>query len=411
LTTLDQAISTYQDALNNLPQHGDDNASSRIMDLFIARDAVAAALEDGQPLSASAVTRITSLDEKLKDAAAKIDAVAGRKTLANWRQSVHPLKSPWWWSLDELAAASEPQSNPLWTIPAALFFTLSLSVIAETLNTLRSGGINGLTVFGTLLQTLLALLAGSAFLSGGREWLGNLFSNLGINRKFKGASRVWLALGVLLLTLLIRTMLPDAVARYRNYKGDEDFNNKQFASAVQNYQQAVALKPNYFKALFNLALAHDKTRDYSKAIDEYERSIAADEENYTAYNNLARLYILQKKDYNGALGRLNYLRTNLPKLPPGIAYFLFKNRGWANLELGHYRQAAEDLEWALTKQNGAAAHYLLGRVYAQQNRKEEAKQQWDNFMKAVQHGLGANEEVEPDWIAQAQEQLTKGDEK
>jgi hypothetical protein len=53
-----------------------------------------------------------------------------------------------------------------------------------------------------------------------------------------------------------------------------------------------------------------------------------------------------------------------------IVFNLFKNRGWANLELGYHRQAGEDLEWALSKRNGPAAHYLLGRVHDAQNRKD-----------------------------------------
>ncbi|HLN97491.1 MAG TPA: tetratricopeptide repeat protein, partial [Pyrinomonadaceae bacterium] len=337
-----------------------------------------------------------------------VDAVAGRASLANWRQSIHPLESSWWWNLDTQAAAVEPGHNPLWTIPAAILFALSLSVLADTITTLRSGGINGLTVFGTLMQSLLALLAGSAFLAGGREWLEKLFAQLRINRTFQGASRVWLALGVLVLTFGLRILLPDLVARYHNRKGDAAFNNRQMPAAVLNYQQAVALKPSFVKAHFNLAVAYDKSHDYSKAIEEYQRSIDFDQQNFVAYNNLARLLILQQKDYNGALRRLDYLRQNLMQVPDNIQYYLFKNRGWANLELKNYSQAEADLVWSLIKRDGAAAHYLLGRVFEEEGRKAEAKQQWDGFVRSLQNDSQAEEEVEPNWIAHAQEQLTKG---
>jgi tetratricopeptide (TPR) repeat protein len=406
-TTLTESISVYHDALESLPGAG----SSAVLDVLIARDSIAKALENGAIATASEIDRLAGIDQKLKDSAVTINTLAGSKTLAGWRQSVHPLNGPWWWFLDERAAATEPHANPLWTIPAVLLFALSLSVIAETLTTLRSGGINGLTVFGTLLQTILTLFAGSAFLSSGREWLEKLFSQIGISRRFRGASRVWLALGVFILTLAIRILLPDAVARYRNSKGDDAFANKQNPQAVQNYEQAVALKPGYVKAHFSLAQAYDKANDYSKAIDAYERTIKFEPENYVAYNNLARLYILHKKDYKSALGRLDHLRNNLPKLPSNLQYYLFKNRGWANLELGYYRQAGEDLEWALSKRNGPAAHYLLGRVYDAQNRKDEARQQFDLFLEALQRDPAAAEEVEASWIADAQEQLRKGADK
>lgn len=402
-------MATYQAALDGLPQQGDSDAQSKIMTLLIARDDVARALAESDDLSAVDVVQITDLDERLKSASVTIDAAAGRTTLINWRQSIHPLESAWWWSLDERAAAAEPRHNPLWTIPAAVLFVLSLSVIADTITTLRSGGLNGLSAFGALMQSVLALLAGSAFLSGGREFLENLFAKLGVNRKFQGASRVWLAAGVLALTLGISLLLPDVVARYRNRLGDQFFANKQYPNAVQNYQQAVALKPSFVKAHFNLALAYDKNRDYPNAIGEYERSIDSDPRNYTAYNNVARLYILSAKDYKRALARLDYLREHLTEIPAALHYFYYKNEGWAYLEQHEYRLAEGDLRASLNDRDGAAAHYLLGRVYAEQNRTDEAKQQWNIFIKLLTKPTQeVEEEIEPEWMPDAQEQLLKG---
>src|ERR1041385_4823483 len=216
---LEQATVAYETALNQLPQTDEADAKAKIMSTLIARDAVACALTNGNSPSVTSLNKVAELDEKLKHSATTIDAVAGRETLACWRDSVHPSQTPWWWELDQRAAACEPQSNPLWNLPAAVLFALSLSVLADTITTLRTGGINGLTVFGTLLQSLLALVAGSAFLSGGREWLERFFRQVGINRKFRGASRVWLAIAILGLTLVFRLMLPNVVAQYRNREG------------------------------------------------------------------------------------------------------------------------------------------------------------------------------------------------
>ena len=413
LNGLDTAISVYQAALDCLPQVGESDASSRIMTVLLSRDEVARELAESRSVPASTTILIASLDEKLKNASATIDAAAGRQTLADWRQSIHPLKNAWWWSLDERAAAAEPAHNPLWTIPAALLFILSLGVIADTITTLRNGGLNRLSLFGTIMQSLLALVAGSAFLSGGREWLEKLFSKIGVNRKFQGKSRVYLGLGMLALTIAISVLLPNLVARYRNWQGNKYFAEKQYADAVQNYQQAVALEPAFVRAHFNLAVAYDRSHDYANAVHEYERSIDFDPENYVAYNNVARLYILHSKDYNGALRRLDSVRTNLTKVPTGLHYYLFKNQGWANLELHNYAQAEGDLLWALElrareQRDGVAAHYLLGRVYEEQSRSDEAKQHWDEFIKAIQNNPGTDEEVEPNWAVHAQEQLWKG---
>jgi tetratricopeptide (TPR) repeat protein len=270
---------------------------------------------------------------------------------------------------------------------------------------------NGVSIAGIATQSVLLLFAGTAFLPSGRRWLAKLVAG----PSWKGAPRLWLALAVLILVIALRFLLPDLVASYLNRKGDLAFSNKQFAAAALSYQQAVALKPSLTKARLSLAKAHfdlalefDKSHQYENAIGEYERCILADDKNYAAHNNLARLLILQRKEYNEALRHLNYLLQDLAKLPVEFQYFFFKNLGWANLELHNYSQAEQQLQWALIKRNGAAAHYLLGRVFAEQGRKAEAKQQWDSFIRSMQNGAAADEQVESDWVAYAQEQLTKG---
>ncbi len=418
MNRLEQAVSTYKAALNALPKKGDSDTAARIMKLLIARDDVARALIENHCQSASTLLDICALDEKFERASVTIDELAGRATLVSWRQSVHPLESSWWWNLDERAAAAERGHNPLWTIPAALLFVLSLSVIADTITTLRNGGLNRLSVFGTLMQTVLALIAGSTFLTGGREWLEKLFAKMNINRKFQGGSRVLLAASVLALTLGISLLLPNLVARYRNHEGDRFFQNKQYADAVQNYQQAVALEPSFVKAHFNLALACDKARDYSNAMREYELTLGFDSKNYIAANNLARLYVLQAKNYDGALRILDSLIANLVDVPIEIHYYLYKNRGWAYLELHNLAQAEGDLFWALKKQDGAAAYYLLGRVYEEQGRIADAKNEWDHFIQLATKASPSiakddrmEYEFEPNWLAYAHEQLLKGDAK
>jgi tetratricopeptide (TPR) repeat protein len=413
LTTLPQAISAYQDAVDSLTQPPAADTSHKIMKLLLARDKLARVLADGQPVSIPVVTRVTALDQELREAAIKIDALVGRKTLANWRQSIHPLNSPWWWCLDERAAAAE-KPNPLWAIPAAILFTLSISVLAETITTLRNGGINAVSVFGTLSQTLLALLAGSAFLSAGREWLENLFSQMKLNLKFSGKWRVILGLVVLGFTFGIRAYLPDKVARFRNYQGNQSLQDKQYFSAVQEYQQAVALKPDYKEAQYSLAVAYDKSHDYTKAISQYELAINSNPKNYTAYNNLARIYIL-RGDYDRAQRNLDFLRNSFADLRLDERYHFYKNSGWVDLELKNYKQAGEEFEFALRQRNGAAAHFLWGRVLAEQpGSKEErkanwqkAEEQWESFIQAVQNNP-EQEEVEPNWKAYAQEQRTRG---
>jgi len=415
MTRVEHAIEDYRTALAALPAKGDSDAASKGMALLLARDELSRSLIDDPAQTEATLITVCELDERLKQAACTLDQAVGRSSLADWRQSIHPLESAWWWRLDEQAAAAEPGQNPLWTIPAGLFFILSLTVIADTITTLRNGGLNRLSVFGTLMQTVLALIAGSTFLTSGREWLEQVSAKLKINRKFQGLSRVLLAAGILGLTLGISLLLPYLVACSRNSEGARLLSLSQYVAAAENFQQAIALEPSFKEARFSLALAYDRARDYPNAIREYELSLQSNPNNYSAANNLARLYILHAKNYDGALRLLDPLIANLKNMTPEIQYHLFKNRGWAYLELRNLEKASDDLSWALTKEDGATAHYLLGRVLEAQNQTKEATDEWNSFIRLAtktQPLVGNNElndEFEPNWVAHAHEQLLKGE--
>ena len=147
-------------------------------------------------------------------------------------------------------------------------------------------------------------------------------------------------------------------------------------------------------------------RAYAEATGQYQLAIDYDPLDYAASNNLARMFILQGNP-NRALSLLNQLVQNLSSLPVDVQYFIFKNVGWANLELHNYFLAETELKWALISVS-TAAQYLLGRLYDEQGRKAEANQQWDAFIQSLQTSSKSEEEVEPDWPAHAQEQLHKG---
>jgi tetratricopeptide (TPR) repeat protein len=298
-----------------------------------------------------------------------------------------------------------------WSIAGAIMVVVSLVVLVNTIVRLQKGGMNSIAVAGVAIQTLLVLLAGSAFLPRSRKLLTRLFSQLRPNFILESSSRTWLALAVLAIIVTLRLLLPGLAGRYLNYKGDRAFKDTQFDEAIWNYQRAEALdagsaRLSLSKAHFNLGLQYDKARAYGEAAAQYQRTLDYDPANYAAANNLARVLILQEEP-NRALALLNKLQENLASLPVEIQYFLFKNLGWANLKLHNYETARQQLTWALVKHRGAAAFYLLGKVYDEQGHKLAAREQWNSFVQLLQNS-SAEEEVEPHWIADAHEQLTKG---
>ena len=263
-------------------------------------------------------------------------------------------------------------------------------------------------VIGVVAQTLLLTLAGVSFLTFARARVEKLFQRLDLKRRLPGEAQIWLLLPVLALMIGVFLIVPELAARQYKRKGDEAFSKGDYSAAASNYDQVLKLSRSLDDTHFNLALAYDKSHDYDRAFQQYKLSMALAPRNFAARNNLGRLLILQQKDYGGALRQLDFLRSRLQEVPIEMHYYIFKNLGWANLELHNYSTAEQQLQWALIRRKGAAALYLLGRVYEEQGRSAEAKKQWNSFIESLQTSSKAEEEVEPDWIAHAQEQLTKG---
>ena len=135
---------------------------------------------------------------------------------------------------------------------------------------------------------------------------------------------------------------------------------------------------------------------------EYQTAIQNDPQIYFAYNNLARLYMLQKRDYVSAL-RLLERGVDLKPTEPAVQYSLLKNRAWAYLALKLPDLAEADLRQALAlRPEGAAAHCLLAQVLEARGKPADALPSWE---KCVAY-YGPEENVEPDWYATARERVS-----
>jgi len=162
------------------------------------------------------------------------------------------------------------------------------------------------------------------------------------------------------------------------------------------------LRPSYAEARYNLADAYEDIPDYDKAVDEYQKAIDADVTLYPAYANLARLYILRRKDPGSALKLLDRGLSNDPQ-EVSVKYSFHKNYGWANLELRNYSRAEQDLRLAiqLDSERGAA-HCLLAKVLEGEGKVVEAHSEWERCL-----AYSIQEEVEPEWRNEAQERISK----
>jgi tetratricopeptide (TPR) repeat protein len=72
--------------------------------------------------------------------------------------------------------------------------------------------------------------------------------------------------------------------------GDQYFDQGLYAKAIEEYQQAVKIKPDWALAHNNLGLAYAKAQQLESAIREYNEAIKLDPKIAEAYYNLASIY-------------------------------------------------------------------------------------------------------------------------
>jgi len=219
---------------------------------------------------------------------------------------------------------------------------------------------------------------------------------------------VSMAGAVLVFSILTLFLVPELVAKFYARRGDALVSHKAWSQAVENYNRALTLRPTDTVLHYKIAAAYDKSQQFDRAMEEYKVVVAADDKNFSALNNLARLYLIQGKEPFTALRLLE--RLDPIGLPPEGQYAYFKNRGWAKFELGDYEHARSDLEAGLrVNDSGIAAHFLRGRALAELKRpEEEALAEFKAVIQILQGRPEAESELEPDWILYAQRQLLQG---
>lgn len=433
------AISLYEEALNNLllkrnrsaRREADDEL--KVMNVLVARDEIEHALS-GQTITVDVLARIAHQDRRLKESVKAITNIVGRSTLSDWRETRQPPASAWWWSLD--LQGTEPWYKLALTIFLWICIAMALSFIAEIVRRFVSSGVD---IPSTILQGWLGFLVGSTIFQFAKqvaEVRSRKSGEKGVPSRFK--TRLLLAL-IIVLTALAMEYFRPTVAYYYSNKGVYEREGGQPSSPIENYQRSINLKPDDAIAHYNLASAYEAILEYEKAESEYLSAIRWNDRLYIVYPRLARLYILRRKDPANALRlidigleKLDLLeqddqalaalseqeRQDIKKNWQRARFALWKDRGWAELNLEQYGQAENALKKALEiRKDGAAARCLLAQVLEQRARKLETQQdkaqkskaqkdqdeaifQWEQ---CIAHSNLQKDEIEPDWLSMAHE--------
>ncbi|KAL0021276.1 hypothetical protein WJX79_005975 [Trebouxia sp. C0005] len=114
-----------------------------------------------------------------------------------------------------------------------------------------------------------------------------------------------------------------------------------FAAAIEEYSQAIALDPQHFKALFNRGFSWDKVGEYERAVEDYTQALQVDPQNSYAYYNRG-ITRDRSGDYEGAIADFTHAIT----LDPANADF-FHNRGFSLRKMGRFEEALRDYSAAI----------------------------------------------------------------
>ena len=394
---LDKALKLYKLRLTVLEEAAPQASKEQILDVLLARDKVQAALNNSDPYATTSLMIINELDNRLKQQA---DVIHQQINLADWRTIKNPKAESWWWFLQ---SSNQQEGEYDWLLSplSILCLTISLGLVTNIAPRFIVGGpdvAGALVVMGQSVVTLLAV--GSVLTKAGQEGVERLLTCCKCPKRHWQTISFVASFALLLISIGFRLLLPQIAVLYHQ-RGLESYQKGRWTSAQSDYLRSLQLNPDYGAAHFHLGVLYEDLQEFDKARSEYRLALQAG--NNRAYNNLARLFILDKK-YPTAIPLLLQGQV-LAKNDQELQYALLKNLGWVRLAQSRYPAAEGYLLNAIELiENRAPAHCLLAQVLDKQKKDKEALQEWESCLRYASSSLPDEDE----WIWQAKQRLKAG---
>jgi tetratricopeptide (TPR) repeat protein len=371
--TLLQIAMRYQELAQNLIKRKDALPPEQVLECLISRNRIAHLLNKKGPAEPTVSHFIDLGDRQLRELTEPISQMV---ELTGWRQSFAPPAEAWWWPSPppKQSTGFFARFDWLWTALALACLAVSLSLVTDISPRFLSGGPDTWGAFVVIAQSILALLTTRSILTmAGQDAAKRILSGLRFPRQFWEGFGLIISIFLLIFLLIFRFSLP-RFARWYNNSGLDHYQQGQLTSAKFDYERALKLDPELLPAHYNLGLLYEDLNDLAKAKAEYQ--IAVEGGLDVAYNNLARLYILNE-EYEKAIPFL----VQGSKRAEGneVRYSLYKNLAWARLKQGRYDEALVALQEAIKlASDKAPAHCLLAQVLeAQEKPQKEVDDAWE----------------------------------
>ena len=146
-----------------------------------------------------------------------------------------------------------------------------------------------------------------------------------------------------------------------------------FTNAIQNYNEAIKLNPNYAEAYNKRGLAFSmlgEPRLLLQTIEDYKKALELKPDYAEVYLSLGNLHLVVFKEYKEAVECYDVAIELKPDYSEA-----YNNRGAAYFELKKYEQAISDATKAieLDPSHAATAYQMRGESYKKLGDKEKAK--------------------------------------
>ncbi|MEM6256239.1 MAG: tetratricopeptide repeat protein [Cyanobacteria bacterium P01_D01_bin.156] len=377
------------------------SAPETVLDALLVRDRIQNLLKDGT-LNGEDLVRLDQLDAQLKT---HEDTISQTPDLGRWRGTYQPETDAWWWHPTAKNAKQRNRYDWLWNGLSVAFLTVSASLILNTASRFWSGGIASAGTLAVAAQSVMTLIVGKGALTdSGRKAWEQILKRRGVPEYHWQEWSCGAAGVVLLGVAAIHGSMPRFATWYNGW-GVKDYEADRLASALQNYQVAINLSPDYAEAYYHLGVLYEDLQQQADAIEAYQFVVergpdVVDLQTWLeANNNLGRLYILQE-DYRAAVTLLlqgseevseqvveEGTATDLAK----VEYSLLKNLGWARLEQKRYAEAEASLDEAIlvledslsgdeSVINPGSAYCLMAQVLDAQELVGEADGFWETCL-------------------------------
>ena len=150
------------------------------------------------------------------------------------------------------------------------------------------------------------------------------------------------------------------------------------AEARTSLERAIELDPAMTRAHWELGVVCSLQGDYERAAQAYQATLALDNRNLRALNELACLYVDRLGEPAKAV-TLAQRAMALKKDVPG----LMDTAGWALANVGRYEEAHELIAAAVARFSVPETRYHLGWVLEKLDRQAEARREYEQALQLL----------------------------